>query len=218
MSRGDAGNSNGGPRASSAEALFAVNEQQRIVAWNSEAARIFGYPASAAVGSSCFKVVGGEDETGARFCRLGCPVIRAASGGETPPPPLRLQARTSTGARTGVDVSTIALTAGRAGAMVIHLCRPVEQPAQSAGGGLTSRLTAREQEVLASLCRGSTTEATASELGVSTTTVRNHVQRLLSKLAAHSRAEAVALAFREGFAAFVANGDNKGGTADFASK
>lgn len=59
-------------------------------------------------------------------------------------------------------------------------------------------LTPRELEVLELLAAGASNEVLVSNLGISRNTVRNHVQNLLTKLGAHSRLEAVALATREG--------------------
>jgi len=59
-------------------------------------------------------------------------------------------------------------------------------------------LTGREAEVLSLLAAGASTEEMASKLYLSTNTVRNHVQRLLTKLGAHSKVEALAIARREG--------------------
>lgn len=61
-----------------------------------------------------------------------------------------------------------------------------------------SPLTAREHEVLRCLLRGYSARKTATELGISHNTARNHVQTLLHKLDAHSKAEAVAAALRLG--------------------
>jgi two-component system nitrate/nitrite response regulator NarL len=58
-------------------------------------------------------------------------------------------------------------------------------------------LTAREREVLALLIAGKSTAALAGELFVSPATARNHVQSIMSKLGAHTRLEAVAIASRE---------------------
>ncbi len=65
-----------------------------------------------------------------------------------------------------------------------------------AGGG--TPLTAREQETLALLAGGASTEEVSERLGVTRNTVRNHVQRILDKLGARSKLEAVAIARREG--------------------
>jgi NarL family two-component system response regulator LiaR len=54
-----------------------------------------------------------------------------------------------------------------------------------------SALSSREWEVLDLLVAGRGTREIADELGLSPETVRSHVKRLLRKLGAHSRAEAV---------------------------
>jgi DNA-binding NarL/FixJ family response regulator len=59
-------------------------------------------------------------------------------------------------------------------------------------------LTPRELEVLYLLATGASTAAAASSLGISTATLRAHVQAVLRKLGAHSRLEAVAEAARLG--------------------
>jgi DNA-binding NarL/FixJ family response regulator len=57
-----------------------------------------------------------------------------------------------------------------------------------------SPLTSREWEVLDLICAGRTTEEVATELELSSETVRTHVKRVLSKLGARSRAEAIEIA------------------------
>jgi DNA-binding NarL/FixJ family response regulator len=59
-------------------------------------------------------------------------------------------------------------------------------------------LTARELEVLQLLAEGSSTSQASEQLGISTATLRAHVQAILRKLGAHSRLEAVAEAARLG--------------------
>jgi two-component system NarL family response regulator len=54
-------------------------------------------------------------------------------------------------------------------------------------------LTVREQQVLAELRKGRTNKEIASRLGVSITTIHKHVQKVLKKLHAHTRAQAVAI-------------------------
>jgi DNA-binding NarL/FixJ family response regulator len=61
-----------------------------------------------------------------------------------------------------------------------------------------SRLTPRERDVLRLLAEGLGTAAIAERLYISPKTVGTHVQRILAKLDIHSRAEAVAFAYREG--------------------
>jgi DNA-binding NarL/FixJ family response regulator len=61
-----------------------------------------------------------------------------------------------------------------------------------------SGLSAREREILALLAAGKTQSEIATELVISPKTVATHIQHLLSKLGVHSRAQAVAAAFRLG--------------------
>lgn len=57
-------------------------------------------------------------------------------------------------------------------------------------------LTLREREVLTLLAQGRDQAGIASDLVISPKTVASHIQHILVKLGAHSRAEAVALAHR----------------------
>ena len=59
-------------------------------------------------------------------------------------------------------------------------------------------LTSREQEVLKLLARGFTQAEIARELVISPKTVGGHIQRVLTKLGVHSRAQAVAVAHGQG--------------------
>jgi len=64
--------------------------------------------------------------------------------------------------------------------------------------GTGTPLTAREQETLVLLANGASTDEMSERLGVTRNTVRNHVQRILDKVGARSKLEAVAIARREG--------------------
>lgn len=61
------------------------------------------------------------------------------------------------------------------------------------------RLTDRERQVLLLLGKGMPDKEIGEILGISTNTASNHVRKILSKLAARSRTEAVALAQKLGF-------------------
>jgi two-component system nitrate/nitrite response regulator NarL len=63
---------------------------------------------------------------------------------------------------------------------------------------LAGYLTQREHECLALLAEGLDTDSMAGRLGISPTTVRSHVQAVLTKLGVHSRLEAASLATRYG--------------------
>jgi len=59
-------------------------------------------------------------------------------------------------------------------------------------------LTARQSEILQMLADGMHTEEVARQLGLSTETVRTHTKRILSKLGAGTRTQAVAIGIRSG--------------------
>jgi two-component system nitrate/nitrite response regulator NarL len=61
---------------------------------------------------------------------------------------------------------------------------------------LAAQLTARERECLLMLVEGLDTGAMVERLGVSRTTVRTHLQAVLTKLGVHSRLEAASFAVR----------------------
>jgi DNA-binding CsgD family transcriptional regulator len=60
-------------------------------------------------------------------------------------------------------------------------------------------LTQREREVLERVAAGQTSKAISDDLRISEPTVKWHVAKVLKKLGAHSRSEAVAVALRRGY-------------------
>jgi DNA-binding NarL/FixJ family response regulator len=66
------------------------------------------------------------------------------------------------------------------------------------GGGRHERLTPRERQVLELLGDGLAQREIADRLVISGKTVGTHIERIISKLGVHSRAQAVAVAYRDG--------------------
>ena len=73
----------------------------------------------------------------------------------------------------------------------------VQQRRSQTATGLTP-LSAREQEVLELLAQGQAQEGIARALVISPQTARTHIQKVIGKLGAHSRVEAVAVAVEHG--------------------
>lgn len=65
------------------------------------------------------------------------------------------------------------------------------------GGGGPEPLTPRELEVLTLLGRGQSNDQIAAALGITSRTVKVHVQNILGKLGASNRTEAVTIALRQ---------------------
>jgi DNA-binding NarL/FixJ family response regulator len=86
-------------------------------------------------------------------------------------------------------------------ARVRKLVTRAAAPSERAEGRELSELTRRELEVLRLLAEGLDQNAIADRLVISGATVATHIQRVVKKLGVHSRAQAVALVYREGLAA-----------------
>jgi two-component system, NarL family, nitrate/nitrite response regulator NarL len=89
----------------------------------------------------------------------------------------------------GQVVMPRALAPGAAGA---------QSAEERAAALLVAQLTPREREVLALLAEGVNSKAICARLGVSSNTVRTHVQNILTKLQVHSRLEAATFGVRLG--------------------
>jgi DNA-binding NarL/FixJ family response regulator len=101
---------------------------------------------------------------------------------------------TRDGRRVRAEISSVPIPGDdpdRAVFAVAWLDRPPAPPAKT-------DLTPRQSEVLQLLAAGASTDQIASELHLSTETVRNHVRHVLKALGVHSRLEAVVLARRQG--------------------
>ncbi len=96
------------------------------------------------------------------------------------------------------------VTKDRAAHDLVRAVRAVHEGAQPLDAGLGDDvvdvfgMTPREREVLQLLAEGCSTDEIMARLFVSRNTVRTHVQKVIGKLGAHSKLEAVAIARREG--------------------
>lgn len=123
-----------------------------------------------------------DDEFAIRALRAG------ASGFLSKRYPLDALPRILRSIAAGEAVVTRALTM-----RIIELLRQMPE----SGTGLRpvrSTLSSREWEVLDLICAGTGTRDIALDLGLSVETVRSHVKRILRKLGAHTREEAVEIA------------------------
>ncbi len=157
------------------------------------------------------------------FCRRNCPTIANAKRHKTTPD-YDICALTRAGDPVWINVTIMLLRGGQEPTpWVVHLFRDVsarrqvEQAAtrtmrtlrnlvtDSAAGSGDRRqaelaptplpsLTMRELDVLRLLACGSSTSDIARDLYISRATARNHIARLLAKLGAKSRLQAVAFA------------------------
>jgi len=155
------------------------------------------------LGTFCHVSIGGRRVDGAPLCTQCCPFREAAARHE-PLEPVTFRLDGPDGPRWALVVSMgleapdgthpwllhIAIEADRAHRLQTYLERVAHRT--DAGPRPEVVLSTREREVLDCLSRDMSLHAIAGELNVSYATVRNHVQRILRKLDAHSIMEAVA--------------------------
>jgi DNA-binding CsgD family transcriptional regulator len=191
-------------------AAFASGPDGALTGWNRAAERLLQIRASEVMGRSCHEVVAGHDQFGNLYCGRDCPIRRMARR-SAPICPFRLDVGAGAGQRLPLYVS-IVIVGGvpDRGPFLVHLLEPVfgdtDQPPDTdtlerptfSNARRFERLTPREVEVLRMIGTGVATDEVAAMLGISYTTVRNHVQSCLRKLEAHNRLEAVRLAERLG--------------------
>jgi len=188
------------------EPAYAVDRDGTIVAWNAAASRAFGYRSPQAVGRKCWDLLQGQDAFGNQYCSESCP-LREMAAQHKAVNRCRMSFRTAGATRQRFTVTTLVLF-DASDATLIHLCRrePVEDhedeipgtPGGSERGDGHGVLTPRERQVLEHLSAGRSTREIAALMSISVPTVRSHIERILHKLHAHSRLEAVAVSRRLG--------------------
>jgi PAS domain S-box-containing protein len=171
--------------------LIAADEERRIKRVNSRWCEMTGYPAEQALTMKLDDLVAPESKPGVEMrwgdlLRSGMAtartVLMCADGS-------RLHVRYGAFAHVipGVQVATFLPEPGQAG----RLMRPARTRR-------TGQLTRREQESLRLVAMGMTTTVAAEQLGISPETVRTHVRNAMNKLGARTRAQAIAVAMRDG--------------------
>jgi PAS domain S-box-containing protein len=186
------------PAFASDTALFVFDEDLRILCWNGGAERLTGIGSDEAVGRPCWEVIAGHDDGGNLVCHRGCSRARLVGEGRCVPE-TAIHVRTA-GGRRRLSFETITAASER-GPLFLHVLRDAAAPRTDAApppAGPVPRLTPRQHEILGLLAEGKAVKKIARLLGLTETTVRNHVRLLLLALGAHSQLEAVARARAHG--------------------
>lgn len=200
--------------ARTADAVFVVDPDSRIVYWDARAESLTGLMAEEVVGAPCYQSLRGECEDGGSFCTHECSVMRLARAGQ-PPASYDMCISTRWGQKRWVGVSILSVRSDE-GPYLIHLLRDAQKTHETlemARGliRLSSKegapapdprdlpaLTPRQMEVLDLLAEGRSAKEIGQSLYLSEATVRNHVRSLLQALGAHSQLEALAKARKLG--------------------
>jgi DNA-binding CsgD family transcriptional regulator len=172
-------------------ALMAADDNRQIVRVNARWSDLTGYDADVAVGMRIDDLLAPESRPGIemRWSDLLGTGLATARVVILRPDHVRVAVRYGAFANVlgGVHIGAYLAEPGQD----MRALRPAR--ARRAG-----QLTRREQESLRLVAMGMTTTAAAEQLGISPETVRTHVRNAMNKLGARTRAQAIAVAMRDG--------------------
>ncbi len=207
--------------SNTADGALGVDQDHMITLWNRAAERLVGFTSAEVIGRPCSEVWAVRNRTGCRLCGENCSPITSARK-EEPVEGREIMIHTKAERPLWLHVSTIVVP-GSAPSLftMVHIFHDVTRQVEtevllgkvqsllgregaiSEGGTSPPEsasplkvLTPREQEVLRFIARGETAKGIARALQISTTTARNHTQKILTKLGLHTKVEAVAVAYR----------------------
>ena len=205
---------------------YAVNMHQAIVFWNRSAERILGHKTEQVIGQRCYEICQNLPQNGSTLiCMEGCPSIRLARQGNTPPV-VHVRILCASGSRKLVTVTPMIVPADTQDGqlLLVHLFHEKVDDARAVGiaenllGVLSSgeeslvetadmiahstsevsALTPREVQVLRLMAEPLSEREIARELKISTHTALNHIRNIRAKLKTQSRLDAVLTAQRLG--------------------
>jgi DNA-binding CsgD family transcriptional regulator len=201
------------------DAAFAVDLQGEVRTWNKAAEKLFGYPASSAIGKSCGALIGGRIAPCTPVCCESCDLLECARSGREVSN-FDMEIKTRSGELVWVNVSLLVASNERTQrTLAVHFMRDIQERkkaeyltnkvlrmAKNLVSGVDesnalppiSQLTAQERNILRLLAAGKTTKEVTSELQISLQTLRNHIYHINQKLHTRSRIEAIMQALKRG--------------------
>lgn len=201
------------------DAAFAVDLQGEVRTWNKAAEKLFGYPASCAIGKSCAALIGGRIAPCTPVCCESCDLLGCARNGREVSN-FDMEIKTRSGELVWVNVSLlVAYNERTQRTLAVHFMRDVRErkkaeyltgevlrmaknlvssAEESTALPPISQLTAQERNILRLLAAGKTTKEVTSELQISLQTLRNHIYHINQKLHTRSRIEAIMQALKRG--------------------
>lgn len=205
---------------SAADGVFAIGKKQRIIYWDPGCEDLFGHSSDWVLGRRCYDVIKGcTPGSNKQFCSDDCCVASLSNGVGPAPKSFKIIINKENAKPVTVGVNIVLVPSEcKKDWIVTHFLHRESslgvlksfEYAQSGQSSISQkasnqvsitdkpkdRLTKREHEVLSLLAEGLTSSDIAQRLSLSKTTVRNHIQHILSKLCVHSRSEAVAYSYR----------------------
>jgi DNA-binding CsgD family transcriptional regulator len=161
-------------------ATFSVSRDGRIVAWDEEMALATGLSRERVLGRPCYECIGFHRVADGRgLCSADCAFLVGSRSFEPRLGREMVMVREETAVMTVVALQT---GADEGSWSAVHALRFPEE---------LTLLTPTEARVLAHLAEGRGTGEIAESLAIRRNTVRTHVRRLLEKLGARNRVEAL---------------------------
>ena len=202
------------------DGLFTVNQERRITYWSETATQILGYEADETVGKRCYEVLCKPGTPGRESCNSDCRAVANARRGR-PVKDFDLACKASDGTNRWLNVSVMFERPFQKDAEIVHLFRDVTERRsiehatkpdkdlyadetsapgirETTTGSVRVTLSPREDQVLRLLSAGKSTEEIASILNIKAVSARNHITRVMSKLGATTRLQAVITGIRNG--------------------
>ena len=201
------------------DAAFAADLQGEVRTWNKAAEKLFGCPASHAIGKPCAEIVGGRIAPSVPVCYEFCDILECVRTGRKISN-YDMEVKTSTGEPVWVNVSLLVASNERTDRrFAVHFMRDISE--RKKAEQLTNKmlrlakdlvngeheqaamppicpLTPQETKILHLLAAGKKTTEIVAELKIGTRTLRNHISNIDQKLHTTSRIEAVVLALKRG--------------------
>jgi len=106
-----------------ADGVYIVNPEQRIVYWNKGAERILGYSEKDVLNHDCFRIIAGREHSDKLCCRKNCKV-HSCFGNGTPVENFDLRTRAKNGDERWLNVSAI-FSKNNSDAVIVHVIRDV---------------------------------------------------------------------------------------------
>jgi PAS domain S-box-containing protein len=111
--------------ANAGDAVFAIDQDQRIMFWNTHATQTLGYSTHQVIGQPCWKLLDGKTISGTQICRANCPIFQKIIEG-IPVEPFNLLVKTHTGEHIKMNMSSIGLPNNGEGISgLVHIQRKV---------------------------------------------------------------------------------------------
>jgi PAS domain S-box-containing protein len=205
--------------ANTADGVFAIGTDQRIILWNKGAQAILGFSSKEVLGNNCYDVIAGRDESGNLVCSKDCWIVNHIQKGEMVTNHDMLT-HSKAGDPVWINVSMVVIPGRRKQFnTVVHIFRDITKRKHSEeliqelistvkrsnqakehtlsakisplDNQSKTRLTRRERQVLILLAEGASTNTITEELYISRATARKHIQNILTKLRLHTKLEAV---------------------------